>query len=199
MPGQHDQEEMPTDMVLGADMDRPYLETRQLAGPEGLFDPGQALAGLDRILPGHVPRWKAGPDHVDAVKPCLPGNLFLLARPGKVVIANGDVKMLFNLAPIGFPPDPFGNGNLSPQLRTGTVDLPGNLRQCFPGGPQQILAPACPFGTKPRIEADQKAFPRKGRVDRFGNGVGDKGRGIQDQWHSFKSSDTKHLKIGVNM
>ena len=39
---------------------------------QALLDPGQAFAGLDRILPGR----KAGLDHIDAVKLCFPPNPF---------------------------------------------------------------------------------------------------------------------------
>src|SRR5262245_20812787 len=95
--GEHAQEDMRAHAARIPVADRANLEIDGLHRAEGPVDPGEVLVGVYGMIAGQrLPRY-AGANDIDAIEPGLGGDLFDLARPAEVAVANVEGEVLGHL------------------------------------------------------------------------------------------------------
>src|SRR5258707_7284725 len=142
-------------------VDRTNVEVCGLEAAKGPLDTGEALVSAHRISGVDSLGWHVGAQHVEAVERGLFGNRGVIAREAQLVVGDGEVEVLADLA-------------AADNLANGKADLVGpaqgfplahdallNVLQVLLGGIEQFVPLAPAFLGESVVLADDEAFARE--------------------------------------
>ncbi len=95
--GEHAQEDVSSDVVLGAVVNGPHQQVHALQAAEGSFDEGQALVLAHGVCGRELRLRLAGADDVDPVQRALARDGLLASSPGEDTILDGELEVLAHL------------------------------------------------------------------------------------------------------